>query len=122
MKSRTIRKDINLRRKTRVAYKVGLNSDRPRLYVFRSNKYIYAQIIDDVEGRTLVSASSLEPSIRELAASETKTEQAKRIGKIISERAVASGIDKVVFDRNGFLYHGRVKAVSDGAREGGLNF
>jgi large subunit ribosomal protein L18 len=92
---------------------------RPRLSVYRSNKGIYAQIIDDVTGKTLVSASSLS---KEFSASGTKSDQSAAVGKLVAEKAVAAGIKDVVFDRNGYLYHGRVKSLADGAREGGLNF
>src|SRR5690606_3089913 len=92
---------------------------RPRLSVFRSNKGSYAQIIDDEAGKTLASASS---ASTDLAANGTKIEQSKAVGKLVAEKAVAAGISKVVFDRNGYLYHGRVKSLAEGAREGGLDF
>jgi large subunit ribosomal protein L18 len=95
---------------------------RPRLCVFRSAKHIYAQIIDDTSGFTLVSASSTESEVRKREAFENKIALASFIGKQVGERAREKGIKKVVFDRNGFLYHGRVKAVSEGARESGLEF
>ena len=95
------------------------STERPRLSVFRSNKGIYAQIIDDVTGKTIVSASSLS---KEFNAKGTKIEQSVAVGKLVAEKAVAAGIKDVVFDRNGYLYHGRVKSLADGAREGGLNF
>jgi large subunit ribosomal protein L18 len=94
-------------------------TDRPRLTVFRSNKQIYAQIIDDVKGVTLVSAGSLK---NDSAQTVAKIDQAKLIGKEIAEKAVKAGINKVVFDRNGYLYHGRVKSLAEAARENGLNF
>ena len=95
-------------------------TERPRLTVFRSNKEIYAQIIDDSTGKTLLSASS---RTKELAAAKgTKKEIAKSVGKLISEKAVATGINNVIFDRNGYLYHGRVKSLAEAAREGGLKF
>ena len=94
-------------------------SARPRLSVFRSNKGIYAQIIDDTTGVTLVSAST---TSKDLAASGNKVEQSKAVGKLVGEKAVAAGISKVVFDRNGYLYHGRIKSLAEGAREGGLDF
>jgi len=93
--------------------------------VFRSSRHIYAQIIDDTSGHTLVAASTVEKDVREYITTESgkgKLTAAKHIGKLVSERAAKKGIQKVVFDRNGFLYHGRIKAVSEGAREGGLNF
>jgi large subunit ribosomal protein L18 len=97
---------------------VSGSPERPRLTVFRSNKEIYAQIIDDVNGKTLCAFSS-----KQAAADKTnKTEQAKVVGKNLAEKALEAGLTKVVFDRNGYLYHGRVKALAEGAREGGLNF
>ena len=93
--------------------------ERPRLSVYRSNKGIYAQVIDDVAGITLVSASSLS---KDFSASGNKVEQSKAVGKLIAEKALAAGVSKVVFDRNGYLYHGRVKSLADGAREAGLDF
>ena len=96
---------------------------RPRLSVFRSSAHIYAQVIDDIAGHTLVAASDLEVEIKERAGEgATKSARAKTVGQIIAERAKAAGIETVVFDRGGFLYHGRVKAVAEGAREGGLVF
>ncbi|MGZ3811834.1 MAG: 50S ribosomal protein L18 [Mucilaginibacter sp.] len=95
------------------------SSERPRLSVYRSNKGIYAQIIDDVTGKTIVSASSLS---KDFAATGNKSEQSIAVGKAVAAKAVAAGIKDVVFDRNGYLYHGRVKSLAEGAREGGLNF
>ena len=97
-------------------------SDRPRLSVFRSSRHIYVQVVDDIQGHTLVSASTNEKSVKEEQKFDSKTDGAEYIGKIIAQRALDKGIKKVVFDRNGYLYHGRVKALSDGAREGGLIF
>ena len=94
--------------------------ERPRLAVFRSLNHIYAQVIDDATGRTLASASSLEKELRSVTG--TKTESAATVGKLLAERAKAAGIDKVVFDRAGFRYHGRVKSLADAAREAGLDF
>ncbi|MDX9750681.1 MAG: 50S ribosomal protein L18 [Flavobacteriales bacterium] len=108
-----------LKIKQRVRKHVAGTPQRPRLSVFRSNTGMYAQIIDDEAGRTLVSASSLKDKG---GAGVPKTEQAKRVGLAIAEKARAAGIEQVVFDRNGYLYHGRVKALADAAREGGLNF
>jgi large subunit ribosomal protein L18 len=96
------------------------SSVRPRLSVYRSNKGIYAQIIDDVSGKTLVSASSLSKDFN--AEKGSKIDQSVAVGKLVAEKAIAAGIKDVVFDRNGYLYHGRVKSLADGAREGGLNF
>ena len=95
------------------------SSERPRLSVYRSNKGIYAQVIDDVTGKTIASASSLS---KDFAAKGTKSEQSVAVGKAVAAKAVAAGIKDVVFDRNGYLYHGRVKSLAEGAREGGLNF
>jgi len=100
--------------------RVSGTADKPRLSVFRSNKSIYAQLINDVEGVTLASASSASKDIGENKV--TKTEAAKLVGKLIAERAKESGIETVVFDRGGYLYHGRVKSLAEGAREGGLKF
>lgn len=102
-----------------IRHKVSGTSEMPRLSVFRSNKEIYAQVIDDVKGVTLTAASSLEKGAEK---SGTKSEVAAKVGKLIGERALAAGIKTVVFDRNGYLYHGRVKSLADGAREGGLKF
>lgn len=95
------------------------SENRPRLSVYRSNKGIYAQIINDVTGQTLVAASSLS---KEFSANGNKIEQSAAVGKLVAERAIAAGVKEVVFDRNGYLYHGRVKSLADGAREGGLVF
>ncbi|OGO42409.1 MAG: 50S ribosomal protein L18 [Chloroflexi bacterium RBG_16_57_9] len=110
------------RRQTRVRKRVSGTPDRPRLNVFRSSKHIYAQVIDDTLGRTLVSASTVDPEVRTNLGSLSKTEEAKRVGKLVAERAQAQGIKLVVFDRGGYLYHGRVKALADAAREAGLQF
>ncbi len=111
------------RRHVRVRAKVSGTSGRPRLNVYRSSAHIYAQVIDDVAGRTLVSASDLEDEVMQKAGDgAAKTARAAAVGQAIAERAKAAGIDSVIFDRGGFLYHGRVKAVADGAREGGLKF
>lgn len=99
----------------RVRKKLSGTQERPRLSVYRSNKSIYCQIIDDLSGQTLAAASSKE-------ATGTKIEQAMEVGKMIAERAQAAGVSVVVFDRSGYLYHGRVKSLADGAREGGLQF
>jgi large subunit ribosomal protein L18 len=111
-----------LKRKKRVRKKLAGTSDRPRLTVFRSAKHIYAQVVDDTSGHTLVAASSLEPAAKEQPRFESKVALANYVGKLLGERAIEKGLTKVVFDRNGFLYHGRVKAVSEGAREAGLVF
>ncbi len=105
--------------KRRIRKKISGTSKLPRLSVFRSNKQIYAQLIDDVNGVTLASASSYK---NEATDKKTKMEQAAVVGKEVAERAVKAGIEGVVFDRNGYLYHGRVKSLADSAREGGLKF
>ncbi len=109
-----------LKRKKRIRKNIFGNQDRPRLSVFRSSKHIYAQVIDDTCGSTLVSASTLDKELKETEGK--KAEIAKAVGNLIGKRALDKGIEKVVLDRNGFLYHGRIKALSDGAREAGLNF
>jgi large subunit ribosomal protein L18 len=106
------------RRHRRVRGKVHGSAGRPRLCVFRSSKGIYAQVIDDDAGRTLAAASTLALG----GSSGTKSERAAEVGKLVAQRAREAGIEKVVFDRGGYLYHGRVKALADGAREGGLEF
>ena len=111
-----------IKRKKRIRKKITGDAQRPRLSVFRSARHIYAQVIDDTSGRTLAAASTLEPTMRGEKTFENKTAAAAYIGKMVAERARQKGIAKVVFDRNGFLYHGRVKALSQGAREAGLEF
>ena len=116
---RTARRTASVRRKVKLA---AGTSGRARLSVFRSSKHIYAQLIDDVEGTTVVAASSLEKTMREGAKTGANIAAAKAVGKLIAERAKEKGIKDVVFDRGGYLYHGRIKALADAAREGGLNF
>ena len=111
-----------LKRKKRVRKNIFGNQDRPRLSVFRSSKHIYAQIVDDTSGTTLVSASTLDTEFKEQKVGGKKVEIAKAVGNLVGKRALDKGISKIVLDRNGFLYHGRIKALSDGAREAGLNF
>ena len=118
MVSKVNRDAVRRRIHTRIRKKLSGTADRPRLAVFRSIKHIYAQVIDDRTGRTLVSASSAEKD----AANGGNVAGAKAIGKLVAERAKEKGIKSVVFDRGGFLYHGRVKALADAAREGGLEF
>jgi large subunit ribosomal protein L18 len=111
------------RRHLRVRAKVSGSTERPRLNVFRSNAHIYAQVIDDVTGRTLAAASTLESEIRErLPEEHPKVQEALVVGQVIGERSLAQGISQVVFDRGGYKYHGRVKAVAEGARKAGLEF
>jgi len=111
------------RRKARVrrAIKKAANG-RPRLSVFRSSKQIYAQVIDDVRGHTVASASTLEADLKGKLKTGATIDAAKEVGKLVAERAVKAGVKQVVFDRSGYLYHGRVKALADAAREGGLDF
>ena len=110
------------RRHVRVRSKVVGTSERPRLNVYRSLHNIYAQVIDDTRGYTLLAVSTLDPALRGELAEKTKTEQAALVGKVLAERAVQAGITSVVFDRGGYKYHGRVKALADASREGGLQF
>lgn len=110
-----------IRIKHRIRKRLSGVPERPRMTVYRSNKEIYVQLVDDVNGKTLVAASSREKDIAE-AKNINKTEQAKLVGKLIAQKATASGIAQVVFDRNGYLYHGRVKSLADAARENGLKF
>ena len=117
LSDRTARRTEKVRRAIRRA-----GSGRARLSIFRSSKHIYAQVIDDLKGETLVSASSLEKDMRGSMKTGANIAAAKAIGKLVAERASAKGIKDVVFDRGGYLYHGRVKALADAAREGGLKF
>ncbi len=110
-----------LKIKNRIRKNMSGSTEVPRLSVFRSNRQISVQVINDLTGRTLVSASSLENEIVQKE-SVKKINQAKLVGKLIAEKALANGISKVVFDRNGYLYHGRIKSLADAAREGGLKF
>jgi large subunit ribosomal protein L18 len=115
--NRTARRTAKVRRNVRAAA-----GNRARLSVFRSSKHIYAQVIDDTKGETLASASSLEKEMRGSAKTGANIEAAKAVGKLVAERASAKGVKDVVFDRGGYLFHGRIKALADAAREGGLNF
>jgi large subunit ribosomal protein L18 len=108
------------KRQARIRKKIKGTSERPRLSVFRSAKHVYAQVIDDSAGTTLATASSVEKDFKDQGKLENKKAAAQLVGKLIAQRALDKGISKVVFDRNGFLYHGRVKAISEGAREAGL--
>lgn len=110
------------RRHQRIRMKISGTSARPRLNVFRSLSHIYAQVIDDEAGHTLVSASTVDRGLASELQGKSKKEQAALVGKMLANRAQASGIKQVVFDRGGYRYHGRVKALADGAREGGLEF
>ena len=108
-------------RHVRVRKRVFGSAERPRLNVYRSNLHIYAQVIDDAKGHTLAAASSLDTSLKD-AKNGANVAGAQAVGRLVAERAKAAGIDKVVFDRGGYLYHGRIKALADAAREGGLEF
>ena len=111
-----------LRRKKTIKKKLRGTSERPRLSVFRSSRHIYGQIIDDVTGQTLVSASTVSAELLSELGGTGNTASAKKVGMLVAKRALEKGIKRVVFDRNGFLYHGRVKALAESAREGGLEF
>ena len=119
MVSKVNKNAMRLKRHVRVRGKISGTPERPRLNVFRSNANIYAQIIDDVNGVTLVAANTRE---KEFEGATGNCEAAKKVGAVLAERAKAKGIEQVVFDRGGYIYHGRVAALADGAREGGLKF
>ncbi|PKP52751.1 MAG: 50S ribosomal protein L18 [Bacteroidetes bacterium HGW-Bacteroidetes-1] len=118
MKNKKDQRRVSIKKRIRKI--VNGTAERPRLTVFRSNKQIYAQLIDDKNGKTIVAASSVEKGVE--GTKVTKIEQAKLVGKLAAEKAIAAGIETVVFDRNGYLYHGRVKSLAEAAREGGLKF
>ena len=119
----TAKQELQERRRKRLRFQLRRKAGgRPRLSVVRSNKHIYAQVIDDAAGRTLAAASSLERALRETLRTGADKEAASAVGKLIAERALAAGVSKVVFDRGAYLYHGRVKALAEAAREGGLDF
>jgi large subunit ribosomal protein L18 len=120
--SKLSRKESRERRHRRVRASITGTPERPRLNIFRSLMHIYAQVIDDTAGVTLVSASTIDAELRSQMTGKKKSEQAKLVGQLVAARAKAKGLSLVVFDRGGYRYHGRVKAVADGAREGGLEF
>ena len=122
MGKKITRSKARQRRHLRVRKRVNGSSDRPRLNVFRSLSEIYAQVIDDEAGITMVSASTIDHELRNEFSGKTKTEQAKKVGQELAKRAKSAGIEQVVFDRSGYRYIGRVKALADGARDGGLQF
>jgi len=122
MGSTNEKKKTWLKRKKRVSKRIISTVERPRLSVFRSARHIYGQIVDDTTGRTIAAASSNEKSVNDQPSFESKVAKAVFTGKLLAQRALDKGVKKVVFDRNGFLYHGRIKALSDGAREAGLDF
>jgi large subunit ribosomal protein L18 len=112
------KRQARLRRRRRVRARIVGSAERPRLSVYRSNRGIFAQLVDDDQGHTLAAVNWIEPELRKLSAAE----QAKRAGELLAERAKAAGVETCVFDRGGYRFHGRVKALADGAREGGLKF
>jgi large subunit ribosomal protein L18 len=122
MGSTNKKKVIWLKRKKRIRKNIVSTIERPRLTVFRSSKHIYGQIVDDTTGTTIVAACSNEKTVKDQPTFESKIAKAVYTGKLLAQRAIDKGVKKVVFDRNGFLYHGRIKAFSDGAREAGLDF
>lgn len=122
MISKIDKNTVRQKRHQRVRKNLSGTSEAPRMNVYRSLNHIYVQVIDDTKGVTLASASTMEKAVKEKIADMTKTEAAKVVGQVAGERAKAKGIETVVFDRGGYLYTGRVKAVADGAREAGLNF
>jgi len=116
------KKVIWLKRKKRIRRRIVSTAERPRLTVFRSARHIYGQVVDDTTGATIVAACSNEKAVKDQPKFESKVATAVFTGKLLAQRAMDKGVKKVVFDRNGFLYHGRIKAFSDGAREAGLDF
>jgi large subunit ribosomal protein L18 len=121
--SKELSRDVARRRRhLRVRRRIEPSKDRPRLSVFRSLKHIYAQVVDDAKGHTLVAASTLDKEIRDDIAGLTKTEQARIVGETLARRAKAQGVEEVVFDRGGYKYHGRLRSLAEGARAGGLSF
>lgn len=121
MSKRTPR-ELRIRRHNRLRKRVSGSPERPRLAVFRSNLHIYAQVIDDTVGHTIAAASTMEKDMRSALEGKRGLDQAAEVGKLVAERAKQAGVEKVVFDRGGFKYHGRIKALADAAREAGLNF
>lgn len=113
---------LRKRRHVRVRRRIHGTAERPRLNIFRSLSHIYAQVIDDDNGHTLLTVSTLDQELRDQLADKNKTEQAKLVGAMVAERALSKGIKQVVFDRGGFPYHGRVRALAEASREGGLDF
>ena len=110
------------RRKLRIRRKISGTAEKPRLSIFRSAKHIYAQVIDDASGKTVAHASTLTKEVRGAIAEDTKSDAAKKVGETIAKALIAKGIKEIVFDRNGYLYHGRVRALADAARKAGLTF
>jgi large subunit ribosomal protein L18 len=116
------KEDARLKRKQRIRKRLAGTSERPRLSVYRSLNHIYAQAIDDVSGKTILSASSLDPEIKGKSTKTGNKDAAKLVGDLVAKKCKDKGIDKVVFDRSGYLYHGRIKALAEAARAGGLKF
>lgn len=116
------RQEVRVKKHMKIRNKISGTSERPRLAVYRSNMHIYAQIIDDVKGITLVAASTVEKAIKDSLDKTNDVAAAEAVGKAVAEKATAKGIESVVFDRGGFIYHGKVKALADAAREAGLKF
>lgn len=109
-------------RHRRIRQKINGTPERPRLNIFRSNRHIYAQIINDIDGHTLVSASTLDKELKDKLTNTGNKEAARLVGELVGKRAIEKGIEKVVFDRSGYIYHGKVKELAEGAREAGLKF
>ena len=122
MVSKESRQEIRAKKHMKIRNRFSGTAERPRLAVFRSNNHVYAQVIDDVAGKTLVSASTLEKDIKAELKNTDDTDAATKIGEIVAKRALEKGIKAVVFDRGGYIYHGKVKALADAAREAGLEF
>lgn len=122
MISKTCKNDVRKRKHLRVRKKISGTSARPRLCVFRSLSHIYAQVIDDTKGATLVSASTMDKELKDKISASGNIEAAAEVGKLVAQRALANGIETVVFDRGGYIFHGRVAALAEAAREAGLKF
>ncbi len=122
MIKKTPRSEIRAKKHRRMRARMNGTAECPRLAVFRSNKHMYAQIVDDIAGKTLVSASTLQADVKEGLQYTDNVEAAAKVGKVIGERALQAGIKNVVFDRGGFIYHGKIRALADAAREAGLEF
>ena len=122
MVSKESRQEISAKKHMKIRNRFSGTAERPRLAVFRSNNHVYAQVIDDVAGKTLVSASTLEKDIKAELKNTDDTDAATKVGEIVAKRALEKGIKAVVFDRGGYIYHGKVKALADAAREAGLEF
>lgn len=122
MSNKTSKNDARLKRQIRVRKKIQGTTERPRLNVFKSSRHIHAQLIDDTSGVTLVAVSTISPDVKDGLVYSGNVEAAKKVGAAIAKKAIEKNIISVVFDRNGFLYHGRIKALADAARENGLSF